>query len=89
MRKQQKETRTVIDALDLGRLDFHFLDIPLYSFNYEIEKGRREKRQKQETERRKKKMEESGTSSAHERLMLMCTGALSHFYRATLTVLFL
>jgi hypothetical protein len=63
MRKQQKETRTAIDALDLGRLDLHFLDIPLYSFNYQIEKGRREKRQKQETKRRKKKMEESGTSS--------------------------
>jgi hypothetical protein len=61
----------------------------LYSFDYQIEKGRKEKRQKQETKRRKKKMEEeSGTSSGQA--MLMCTtGTLSHFYRATLTVLFL
>jgi hypothetical protein len=55
MRKQQKKTRTVIDALDLGRLDFHFLDIPLYSFNYQIEKEEKkiDKNKKQKGGKRK------------------------------------
>jgi hypothetical protein len=63
----------------------------LYSFNYQIE---RKKRKKTKTRNKKEEKENGGKWdilwAAHEQLMLMCTtGALSHFYRATLTVLFL